>query len=71
MFVRAAGKPAARSALTQSPAPPDMRALGVAALAHGIELLGPPGMLPGELPPPRHNAMFAQVTSQPISGQAG
>jgi hypothetical protein len=47
-FVQAYGEPAARRELPE-PAPPDVERLGRLAAEHGIELLGPPGMLPAEL----------------------
>jgi quercetin dioxygenase-like cupin family protein len=51
-FVLAASQPAHAPVLPPPPpAPPtddEMAALGALALEHGIELLGPPGMLPGQ-----------------------
>ena len=47
-FLREAGVPAL-SAKLPVPSPPDPSRLGAIAAAHGITLLGPPGMLPSEL----------------------
>ena len=47
-FVQAYGVPAERRELPE-PAAPDVDRLGRLAAEHGIELLGPPGMLPTEL----------------------
>ncbi|MBE2316234.1 cupin domain-containing protein [Solirubrobacter sp. CPCC 204708] len=47
-FLREAGAPAARAELPVLDGPPDAERLGRIAAAHGITLLGPPGMLPGE-----------------------
>src|ERR687886_409298 len=47
-FVQAYGEPAPRRELPPA-APPDVERLGRLAAEHGIELLGPPGMLPGDL----------------------
>jgi len=48
-FVRAAGTPAARRELPVLDGPPDVEHLARVAEEHAITLLGPPGMLPGEL----------------------
>ena len=49
-FLREAGTPAARAELPVLDGPPDVERLARIAGAHGITLLGPPGMLPsGEL----------------------
>ena len=48
-FLREAGAPALRPELPVLEGPPDVERLGRIAAAHGITLLGPPGMLPGEL----------------------
>lgn len=45
-FVRAYGEPAAEARLPD-PAPPDAERLAALAEEHGIEILGPPGTLPG------------------------
>jgi hypothetical protein len=47
-FLREAGSPAL-SAELPVPSPPDPERLGAIAAAHGITLLGPPGMLPSDL----------------------
>jgi mannose-6-phosphate isomerase-like protein (cupin superfamily) len=47
-FVRAYGEPAPARELPE-PAAPDVERLGRLAAEHGIDLLGPPGMLPGDL----------------------
>ena len=47
-FVQAYGEPAARRELPE-PAAPDAERLGRLAAEHGIDLLGPPGMLPADL----------------------
>ena len=47
-FVQAYGEPAPRRELPPA-APPDVERLGRLAAEHGIELLGPPGMLPADL----------------------
>jgi len=47
-FVRAYGEPAPRRELPE-PAAPDVERLGRLAGEHGIDLLGPPGMLPADL----------------------
>jgi glyoxylate utilization-related uncharacterized protein len=47
-FVQAYGEPAPRRELPE-PTPPDAERLGRLAAEHGIELLGPPGMLPADL----------------------
>ncbi len=48
-FVRAFGEPAPRRELPVVDGPPDAERLGRLAAEHGIELLGPPGMLPADL----------------------
>lgn len=48
-FVRAYGAPAPRRELPLPDGPPDAERLGRLAAEHGIELLGPPGMLPQDL----------------------
>jgi mannose-6-phosphate isomerase-like protein (cupin superfamily) len=47
-FVREAGEPAARHELPVLEGPPDGERLARIAAAHGITLLGPPGMLPAD-----------------------
>jgi glyoxylate utilization-related uncharacterized protein len=47
-FVQAYGEPAPRRELPE-PAAPDAERLGRLAAEHGIDLLGPPGMLPADL----------------------
>ena len=47
-FVQAYGVPAERRELPE-PAAPDVERLGRLAAEHGIDLLGPPGMLPADL----------------------
>ena len=47
-FVQAYGVPAERPELPE-PGAPDVERLGRLAAEHGIELLGPPGMLPADL----------------------
>ena len=47
-FVQAYGEPAPRRELPPREAP-DAERLGRVAAEHGIELLGPPGMLPADL----------------------
>ena len=47
-FVQAYGVPAERRELPE-PGAPDVERLGRLAVAHGIDLLGPPGMLPADL----------------------
>jgi quercetin dioxygenase-like cupin family protein len=47
-FVREAGEPAARHELPVLDGPPDGERLTRIAAAHGITLLGPPGMLPAD-----------------------
>jgi len=49
-FVREYGEPAARDELPVLEGPPDVERLVATAARHGIEILGPPGMLPAELP---------------------
>jgi quercetin dioxygenase-like cupin family protein len=46
-FVRAAGRPAARRELPVLDGPPDVERLARLAAEHGIDILGPPGALPG------------------------
>ena len=48
-FVREVGEPAPRLELPVLDGPPDVERLARIAAAHGITLLGPPGMLPSEL----------------------
>lgn len=48
-FVREAGRPAERPELPVLDGPPDAERLARIAAAHGITLLGPPGMLPSDL----------------------
>jgi quercetin dioxygenase-like cupin family protein len=48
-FVRAVGRPAERAELPVLDGPPDVERLARIAAAHGITILGPPGMLPGDL----------------------
>jgi|SRR5918996_6251607 mannose-6-phosphate isomerase-like protein (cupin superfamily) len=48
-FVAAMGDPAAQHALPPSDRPTDPAALAQAAAEYGIEVLGPPGMLPTDL----------------------
>jgi len=48
-FVQTYGEPAPRRELPVPARPPDVERLGRLAAEHGIALLGPPGMLPGEL----------------------
>lgn len=48
-FVREAGTPALRRELPVLDGPPDVERLARIAAAHGITLLGPPGMLPSDL----------------------
>ena len=50
-FVQAYGEPAPRRELPE-PAAPDVERLGRLAAEHGIDLLGPPGMLPADLSAP-------------------
>ena len=47
-FVRAYGVPAERRELPVLDGPPDVERLARIAADHGITLLGPPGMLPGQ-----------------------
>ena len=51
-FLREAGEPAARPELPVLDGPPDAERLARIAAAHGITILGPPGMLPSELREP-------------------
>ncbi len=48
-FVQAFGEPAGRRELPVLEGPPDAERLGRLAAEHGIDLLGPPGMLPADL----------------------
>ncbi len=48
-FVEAFGTPAERDALPVLDGPPDAERLARVAAEHGIDLLGPPGMLPADL----------------------
>jgi hypothetical protein len=48
-FVTALGTPAPRRELPVLAGPPDVERLGRLAAKHGIELLGPPGMVPADL----------------------
>jgi quercetin dioxygenase-like cupin family protein len=48
-FVRAAGEPAPAAELPPAGRPLDPAALARIAVEHGIEILGPPGMLPTDL----------------------
>lgn len=48
-FLREAGAPAPSAELPVLDGPPDVERLGRIAAAHGITLLGPPGMLPADL----------------------
>ena len=48
-FVLAYGEPAERHELPVVEGPPDAERLGRLAAEHGIDLLGPPGMLPADL----------------------
>jgi mannose-6-phosphate isomerase-like protein (cupin superfamily) len=48
-FVKAYGEPAPRRELPVLDGPPDVERLARLAAEHGIELLGPPGMVPGDL----------------------
>ncbi len=50
-FLREAGEPALRPELPVLDGPPDAERLARIAAAHGITILGPPGMLPTELAP--------------------
>ncbi len=49
VFVRAAGSPAEREELPVLDGPPDVARLMAAAEQAGMQLLGPPGMLPADL----------------------
>jgi mannose-6-phosphate isomerase-like protein (cupin superfamily) len=49
-FVREFGEPAQRDELPVLDGPPDVERLVATAARHGIDILGPPGMLPAELP---------------------
>jgi len=49
-FVDEYGEPARADALPVLDAPPDVERLVAVAAKHGIEILGPPGMLPRDLP---------------------
>jgi mannose-6-phosphate isomerase-like protein (cupin superfamily) len=48
-FVRDVGEPAARDELPVLDGPPDVERLVAIAARHGIEILGPPGLLPAQL----------------------
>jgi quercetin dioxygenase-like cupin family protein len=48
-YIRACGRPAEREALPVLDGPPDVELLMREAPAHGITLLGPPGVLPVDL----------------------
>jgi mannose-6-phosphate isomerase-like protein (cupin superfamily) len=48
-FVREFGTPAARDELPVVDGPPDVERLVATAARHGVEILGPPGMLPAQL----------------------
>jgi mannose-6-phosphate isomerase-like protein (cupin superfamily) len=48
-FVKSFGEPAPRRELPVPDGPPDAERLGRLAAEHGIDLLGPPGMLPADL----------------------
>jgi quercetin dioxygenase-like cupin family protein len=48
-FVRAAGEPAPADTVPPADRPIDPAALAATAAEYGIEILGPPGMLPGDL----------------------
>jgi mannose-6-phosphate isomerase-like protein (cupin superfamily) len=49
-FVTEYGEPAAAEELPVLDGPPDVERLVAVAARHGIEILGPPGMLPRDLP---------------------
>jgi len=49
-FVRTAGTPAQAPTLPPADLPFDPEALGRTAAEYGIEILGPPGMMPADLP---------------------
>jgi mannose-6-phosphate isomerase-like protein (cupin superfamily) len=49
-FVREYGEPAAVEELPVLDGPPDVERLVRVAASHAIEILGPPGMLPADLP---------------------
>src|SRR4051794_15747084 len=49
-FGAASGDPPPREGLPAPDGPPDVDRLAAPAARHGIEILGPPGMLPAELP---------------------
>ncbi len=49
-FVRAFGTPALTHELPVLEGPPDIERAAMLAAENGVELLGPPGMLPTELP---------------------
>ena len=48
-FVRELGEPAAREELPVLDGPPDVERLVAVAAKHGVEILGPPGMLPAQV----------------------
>jgi quercetin dioxygenase-like cupin family protein len=48
-FVRELGEPTESDALPVLDGPPDVERLIAVAAGHGIEILGPPGMLPAQL----------------------
>jgi mannose-6-phosphate isomerase-like protein (cupin superfamily) len=48
-FVRELGEPAPRDELPVLDGPPDVERLIATAARHGVEILGPPGMLPAQL----------------------
>jgi mannose-6-phosphate isomerase-like protein (cupin superfamily) len=48
-FVRELGSPAPRDELPVVDGPPDVERLVATAARHGVEILGPPGMLPAQL----------------------
>jgi mannose-6-phosphate isomerase-like protein (cupin superfamily) len=48
-FVREFGTPAERDELPVLDSPPDVERLVATAARHGVEILGPPGMLPAQL----------------------
>jgi hypothetical protein len=49
-FVRELGEPAARDELPVLDGPPDVERLVAVAAKHGVEILGPPGMLAAQVP---------------------
>jgi quercetin dioxygenase-like cupin family protein len=48
-FVRELGEPAPRAELPVLEGPPDVERLVAVAAKHGVEILGPPGMLPAQV----------------------